>query len=209
MRKIKEEQKYYDKLKKKENKLVKKKEEELKNVEEKLKIINKKIFNCNNNMSLIEQNFVTDENEIKKQIKITNHEKSEIENEHIKAKADYDITKKEMEEIINKTRLKYIESQDKIIYAQKALSKINSTYKKLDKLYENLNNPHNKKELKRTSTARVKSLSLKKLNELDTNKININTNKSNQKEKNILTSSTSPTINDINKKQIGKNNSNK
>ena len=214
MRKIKEEQKYYDKLKKKENKLVKKKEEELKNVEEKLKIINKKIFNCNNNMSLVEQNFVTDENEIKKQIKITNHEKSEIENEHIKAKADYDITKKEMEEIINKTRLKYIESQDKIIYAQIALSKINSTYKKLDKLYENLNNSHNlspikKKELKRTSTTRVKSLSIKKLNELDTNKININTNKNNQKEKNILTSSTSPTINDINKKQIDKNNSNK
>ena len=136
-------------------------------------------------MSLIEQNFVTDENEIKKQIKITNHEKSEIENEHIKAKADYDITKKEMEEIINKTRLKYIESQDKIIFAQKKLSK------------------------KRTSTARVKSLSFKKLNELDTNKINLNTNKNNQNEKNILTSSTSPTINDINKKQIGKNNSNK
>ena len=63
--------------------------------------------------------------------------------------------------------------------------------------------------MKRTSTTRVKSLSIKKLNELDTNKINLNTNKNNQNEKNILTSSTSPTINDINKKQIDKNNSNK
>ena len=212
IKKIKEEEKNYNKLIKEEYKLIKNKEEELKNVEEKLKIINKKISNFSNNMSLVEQNLVMNENEIKKLITKTNHEKNEIGIDNIKAKADYDLTKKEMEEIINKTRLKYIESQDKIIFAQKKLSQTNSTYKKLNKLYENLNNPHklspiNKKEFKRKSSVKFKTRLSKKFDLLDTNKININTNKNenNQKEKNILTSSTSPTINDINKKQIDKN----
>ena len=46
----------------------------------------------------------------------------------------------------------------------------------------------------------------KKFDELDINKINtnLNNNENKQKEKNILTFSTSPTINDINKKQIEK-----
>ena len=185
----------------------------MKKVEEKLKLIDKKIANSTNNMTLVEENLVFNENEIKKQITKTNHEKNEIDIINIKAKADYDLTKKEMEEIINKTRLKYIESQDKIINAQKALSKISLTLKKLNKLYENLNNPRklspiNRKESRREKkeTFRMKKQYSKKFDELDINKINtnLNNNENKQKEKNILTFSTSPTINDINKKQIEK-----
>ena len=213
IKKIKEEQKYFDKLLDEEYKLVNDKNEELKKVEEKLKLIDKKIANSTNNMTLVEENLVFNENEIKKQITKTNHEKNEIDIINIKAKADYDLTKKEMEEIINKTRLKYIESQDKIINAQKALSKISLTLKKLNKLYENLNNPRklspiNRKESRREKkeTFRMKKQYSKKFDELDINKINtnLNNNENKQKEKNILTFSTSPTINDINKKQIEK-----
>ena len=213
-KKFKEEQKYYTTLKNEEYKIVNNKKEELKNVEEKLKIINKKISNFSNNMLLVEQNLVMNENEIKKQISKTNSEKNDIGIINIKAKADYDLTKKEMEEIINKTRIKYIETQDKIIRAQKELSKITLNYKNLNKLYDNLNNPHklsqiNKKETRREKkhTFRMKPRLSKKIEELDSNKINININKieNNQKERNFLTFSTSPTINDINKKQLDKN----
>ena len=217
-KKFKEEQKYYTTLKNEEYKIVNNKKEELKKVEEKLKIINKKISNFSNNMLLVEQNLVMNENEIKKQISKTNSEKNDIGIINIKAKADYDLTKKEMEEIINKTRIKYIETQDKIILAQKELSKITLNYKNLNKLYDNLNNPHklspiNKKETRKEKkhTFRMKPRLSKKIDELDSNKINININKieNNPKERNFLTSSTSPTINDINKKQLDKNKKNK
>ena len=177
-----------------------------------MKIIEKKISNSITNMKLIEENLKINENEIKKQIYKENHEKGDVDYLNIKAKADYDLVKKDMEDIINKTRIKYGESQDKVINAQKSLNKLNLHLKKLNKLYDNLMNPRklshiNKKETKRRKeTIRRKTLFINKINELDVNKINtnLNNNENNQKEKNIITNSTSPTIHDIGKQTNGK-----
>jgi len=206
-KKIKSEQKYYAELLNKEYKLVNKKKLELKEVEEKLKKMDKKISNSSVNMKLVEENLLINENKIKNQIKKENHEKGEVDILNVKAKADYELVKKEMEDIINKTRIKYGESQDKILDAQKSLSKLNLHLKKMNKLLENLNNPHklvkiNKKEAsKGKEFNRRKSQFIKKFTELDVNKINANIdNKEDKKEKNTITSSTSPTIQDIKKK---------
>ena len=206
-KKIKSEQKYYAGLLNKEYKLVNKKKLELKEVEEKLKKMDKKISNSSVNMKLVEENLLINENKIKNQIKKENQEKGEVDILNIKAKADYELVKKEMEDIINKTRIKYGESQDKILDAQKSLSKLNLHLKKMNKLLENLNNPHklvkiNKKEAsKGKEFNRRKSQFIKKFTELDVNKINVNIdNKEDKKEKNTITSSTSPTIQDIKKK---------
>ena len=211
-KKIKEDQKNYIELLNKEHKLVNKKKEELKKIKENMKIIEKKISNSITNMKLIEENLKINENEIKKQIYKENHEKGDVDYLNIKAKADYDLVKKDMEDIINKTRIKYGESQDKVINAQKSLNKLNLHLKKLNKLYDNLMNPRklspiNKKETKRRKeTIRRKTLFINKINELDVNKINtnLNNNENNQKEKNIITNSTSPTIHDIGKQTNGK-----
>ena len=210
-KKIKEEHKNYTRLINQEYKLVHKKKEELNAVEGKIKNIDKIIQNFDNNMKLVDENLIINENEIKKQIIKENHEKGEIDIINIKAKADYDLTKKEMEDIIIKTRVKYGLSQDKVINAQKSLNKLSLTLKKLDKLYDNLNNPHklaqiNKRETRREkkqSTRRKQHLT-KKFSILDANKINLNLNDKddNPKEKNTITNSTSPTINDINKNII-------
>ena len=207
-KKIKSEQKYYADLLNKEYKLVNKKKLELKEVEEKLKKMDKKISNSSVNMKLVEENLLINENKIKNQIKKENHEKGEVDILNIKAKADFELVKKEMEDIINKTRIKYGESQDKILDAQKSLNKLNLHLKKMNKLLENLNNPHklvkiNKKETtKGKEFNRRKSQFIKKFTELDVNKINVNIDNKDQdkKEKNIITSSTSPTIQDIKKK---------
>ena len=208
-KKIKEEHKNYTRLMNEEYKLVKQKKEELKAVEEKIKKIDKKIQNSGNNMKLVEKNLIINENEIKKQIIKENHEKGEIYIINVKAKADYDLTKKEMEDIIIKTRVKYGLSQDKVINAQKTLSKLNLTLKKLNKVYDNLNNPNKLSQIKRETrrdkkqSTRRKSRLTKKFSILDPNKINLNLNdkEHNPKEKNIITISTSPTINEVNKNQ--------
>ena len=132
-KKIKQENKNYALLINKEHKLVQNKKDELKEVEKKLNNIDKKISNISANMELLEQNLNINENEIKKQIKIENRAKGEIEVVNMQAKAEYELTKKEMEDIINKTRVKYGQSQDKIIDAQKALNNLNITLKKLNK----------------------------------------------------------------------------
>ena len=206
-KKIKQEQKYYAELLNKEYKLVNKKKLELKEVEEKLKKMDKKISNSSVNMKLVEENLLINENKIKNQIKKENHEKGEVDVLNIKAKADYELVKKEMEDIINKTRIKYGESQDKILDAQKSLSKLNLHLKKMNKLLENLNNPHKLVKINKKDTTkgkefnRRKSQFIKKFTELDVNKINANIdNKEDKKEKNTITSSTSPTIQDIKKK---------
>ena len=207
--KIKEEKKYYKQLAKDEFKSVDKKKLELKEVEKKLKAIDKKISKLNLNMKLVDEDLIINENKIKQEIIKEKREKSEIDILNYKEKAEYELTKKEIEENINKTRIKYGESQDKVINAQKSLSKLELHLKKLNKLYDNLNNPHkiskiNKKEGTKTNLNRRKSQFMKKLNELDTNKININLNINNKelntKITNPVTSSTSPTIH-VTKKQ--------
>ena len=205
-KKIKEEHKKYTELLKEEHKLVDKKKEEYKKVKEKLKDMEKKISDSSVNMKIIGEDLIINENKIKQQIYKENHEKGEFDLENIKAKADYELVKKDMEAIINKTRIKYGESQDKIINAQKSLNKLNLQLKKMNKLYDNLMNPHklsqiNKKEsLRRKDSIRRKSL-VRKFSILDVNKINtnINSNEHNKKEKNTITTSTSPTIHEVKK----------
>ena len=161
-------------------------------------------------MKLLEEELILNENKINKQIKNENKAKSEIEILNIKAKADYELVKKDIENEINKTRVKYGESQDRIIIAQKTLSKLNLNLKKLNKQYESLMNPNRKSIINIKESQRGKSYARRKsqfnrqsLHELDINKINANINPHN-KEKNTLTISTSPTINDVNKKVINK-----
>ena len=95
-----------------------------------------------------------------------------------------------MEDIINKTRIKYRESQDKVINAQKSLSKLNLQLKKLNKVFDNLNNPHKLSQINKRESTKTKDLNrrksqfLKKFSDLDTNKINVNIN-TNNKEHNI------------------------
>ena len=207
-KKIKSEQKYYAELINKEYKLVNKKKLEVKEVEEKLKKMDKKISDSSENMKLIEENLLINENKIKNQIKKELHGKSDLDMLNIKAKADYELVKKEMEDIINKTRIKYGESQDKILDAQKSLSKLNLHLKKMNKLLENLNNPHKLVKITKKETTkgkefnRRKSQFIKKISELDVNKININIDNKDQdkKEKNTITNSTSPTIQDVKKR---------
>ena len=205
-KKIKQENKNYALLINKEHKLVQNKKDELKEVEKKLNNIDKKISNISANMELLEQNLNINENEIKKQIKIENRAKGEIEVVNMQAKAEYELTKKEMEDIINKTRVKYGQSQDKIIDAQKALNNLNITLKKLNKLYENLMNPKKLSPIKKESrnNTRRKSQFLKKLGELNTNEINTNINNKEHQSKirnSVITISTSSTLNDIIKKE--------
>ena len=207
-KKIKSEQKYYSELINKEYKLVNKKKLELKEVEEKLKKTDKKISNSSKNMQLIEENLLINENQIKNQIKKELHGKGDLDMLNIKAKADYELVKKEMEDIINKTRIKYGESQDKILDAQKSLSKLNLHLKKMNKLLDNLNNPHKLVKISKKETTkgkefnRRKSQFIKKLSELDVNKINTNVDNKDKdkKEKNTITNSTSPTIQDVKKR---------
>ena len=209
-KKIKEEQKNYEILLKEENKKINLKKKELEKIEEKLKILDDKIGNFGLNMKLLEEDLVLNENKIKKQIQNENKAKSEIEILNIKAKADYELAKKDIENEINKTRVKYGESQDRIINAQKTLSKYNLNLKKLNKQYESLMNSNKKSIINIKETQRGKSFARRKsqfnrqsLHELDINKINANINP-HDKEKNTLTISTSPTINDVNKKIINK-----
>ena len=182
---------------------------ELKEVEKKLKALEKKISKSGLNMQLVEENLEINEKEIRKQMIKENHEKGEIDMINYKAKADFDLTKKEMEDIINKTRIKYRESQDKVINAQKSLSKLNLQLKKLNKVFDNLNNPHKLSQINKRESTKTKDLNrrksqfLKKFSELDTNKININTNTNNKehiaKTSNPMTGSTSPTIHEAKK----------
>ena len=208
-KKIKEEKNYYNQLINEEYKLVDKKKLELKEVEKKLKALEKKISKSGLNMQLVEENLEINEKEIRKQMIKENHEKGEIDMINYKAKADFDLTKKEMEDIINKTRIKYRESQDKVINAQKSLSKLNLQLKKLNKVFDNLNNPHKLSQINKRESTKTKDLNrrksqfLKKFSELDTNKINININTNNKehiaKTSNPMTGSTSPTIHEAKK----------
>ena len=181
----------------------------MKEVEKKLKALEKKISKSGLNMQLVEENLEINEKEIRKQMIKENHEKGEIDMINYKAKADFDLTKKEMEDIINKTRIKYIESQDKVINAQKSLSKLNLQLKKLNKVFDNLNNPHKLSQINKRESTKTKDLNrrksqfLKKFSELDTNKINVNVNTNNKehnaKTSNPITGSTSPTIHEAKK----------
>ena len=124
------------------------------------------------------------------------------------------------------TKIKYKESQDKVLDAQKTLNERNEKLKNLIKLYENMMNPEKlvpitKREVGKKRAAKKLKLP-RRFSVLDGKKINdnnikvnenINTNKINEinkdnllkiiPENNIMTASTSPTmpINELNNKK--------
>ena len=134
---------------------------------------------------------------------------------NIKLKTEYYLVKAEFNQVINDTKDKYKESQEKVINAEKSLNTINQTYNKTKKLYEDLNNPEllipidKKDNLKKKITKKLKLtrksslLENKKNNDNNIKKINDNNNDKLLNiihENNNMTASTSPTIpiNEIN-----------
>ena len=210
----------------KEIKKVEIKNDELKKLNDELKIMDKNISQADKNIECIDENLIINEKQIKNKIAEEKHEYDEIDIKNIKLKTDYDLIKKDFDEIIMNTKIKYKESQDKVLDAQKTLNERNEKLKNLIKLYENMMNPEKlvpitKREVGKKRAAKKLKLP-RRFSVLDGKKINdnnikvnenINTNKINEinkdnllkiiPENNIMTASTSPTmpINELNNKK--------
>ena len=225
-KKVKEDNKSYSILLSNELNKVEIKNEELKKVNDELKIIDKKISQADQNIQYVEDNLIVNEKQIKNKITEENHKYGEVDIINIKLKADYDLIKRDFDEIIGNTKIKYKESQDKVLDAQKKLNIINDKFIYLSKLYENMTNPEKLVSIQKREVSKKKASKKLKLSRrfsvLDPKKINdnnikvndiINTNKINENNKdnllktipenNNMTASTSPTmpVNDLNNRK--------
>ena len=215
--KVKEDNRNYTILLSKELKLFEKKKNELKNMNEELKKIEKQLSQSEKNIKCVEENLVINERQIKNLIEEENNEYQKIEINNMKLKAEYDLIKRELDEVIIKTRKEYGESQDKVLDAQKYLNGMIENHNNLDKLYEKMTNPENfvfRGNIgKRMSTKKLRlsrrfsNMELTKFTEINNEKKaneNINSKKVNEMninnllntihESGNLTKSTSPTI---------------
>ena len=214
-KKVKEDNKNYTILLGKELKLVEQKKNNLKKLNTEINNIEKLISQTDQNIEFINENAIINEKQLKNKIIEETHNLSKMELLNIKLKTEYDLVKAEFNQVINDTKDKYKESQEKVINAEKSLNTINQTYNKTKKLYEDLNNPEllipidKKDNLKKKITKKLKLtrksslLENKKNNDNNIKKINDNNNDKILNiihENNNMTASTSPTIpiNEIN-----------
>ena len=210
--KVKEDNKNYTILLSKDLKLVEQKKNELKKVNEALNNLDRKISNSEKHISLVEENLAINEKQIKGKINEASHELGQIDMQNIKLKAEYELVKREFDDVIKSTRVRFNESQDKVLEAQKSLNEIQEKFNNLNNLYDNMMNPDMhvpifKREVgKRKTTKKLKltrrfsTLESKKTLEINNNilrKANENKNNNNLlhliPESNDITASTSPT----------------
>ena len=198
--KIKEDNKNYNYLLEQQFKLVEEKQNYLQKINEELKLLKTKISDMENNIGLTEENLIINEKQIKNKISEETHELGKIEVVNLQLKAEYDLSKKEYEQIISDTNIKYRESQDKILDAQKSLNEINQNFNNKNKIYEDLNNPKLlvpilKKEFSKKKSSRKLRIS-KRFSALDNKVINKDNDNLLNKilESNNITASTSPTM---------------
>ena len=159
------------------------------------------------------------EKEINKKIKEVKQEYDKIDLQNLRLKTEYDSIKRELNEVILKTKEKYKKSEEKIIDEQNNLNEVNEKYNDLKILYEKMNNPDYlvpilKRDVGKRKTTKKLRL-IKRLNTLDNKKLSENNNiqnandNYNQKkikeinidnilniipENNNITASTSPTL---------------
>ena len=206
--KVKEDKRNYTKLLSKDLKQLEKKNNDFKKVNEELKIYEKKISNADKNILLVEENLEINENQYKNKINDVTHEYSQIDLINLKLKAEYDLIKRELDEVIIKTKDKYKESLNKILDAQNTLDEMKEKYNDLQKLYENMMNPdklvsiYKRNAGKRMSTKKIRLN--KRFSTLDNKKKAENNNNQKvvdniqKKPKEIITNNLFNTISEIN-----------
>ena len=184
-----------------------KKDNDFKKVNEELKIYEKKISNADKNILLVEENLEINENQYKNKINDVTHEYSQIDLINLKLKAEYDLIKRELDEVIIKTKDKYKESLNKILDAQNTLDEMKGKYNDLQKLYENMMNPDKLVPINKRNAGKRMSTKKLRLNRrfstLDNKKKADNNNQkvvdNNQKKpKEIITDNLLKTISEIN-----------
>ena len=212
--KVKEDNKNYNILLSKDLELVEQEKNNLKKVNDEVNNLERKISHSEKNISLVEENLIINERQIKGKINEATHELGEIDIKNMKLKAEYDLVKRDLDDVIRKTRVKYMESQDKVLNAQKILNEIQEKFINLNNIYDNMMNPdmlvpiYRRESSKRKTTKRLK---LRRFSTFESKKSyennnilsspkKINENKNNNNLLNIIhetdnvTTSTSPTM---------------
>jgi chromosome segregation ATPase len=140
-KKVKEDNLIYNKLLSKEENILEAKFKYLGKISVEIRNFDKKINQTERCIRSVEDNLNVNEKRIKKSIAEESHYLGMVDINNIKLKTEYDLIKKEFDDIINDTEKKLKESEERVLDKENDLNEIKENYFRLNKLYEKMNNP--------------------------------------------------------------------